>query len=179
MKLVLLDRDGVINEDSDAYIKSPDEMHFIPGSLEAIARLNQGGFQVVVVTNQSGIARGFFDIDTLNAMHMKLHRELAAVGGRIEFIAFCPHAPEHGCQCRKPRPGLLLDIASRLNCSLAGVPLVGDSLKDLEVARAVGAIPLLVKTGKGERTAAAGRGLAGVAIYKNLEEATTDILRRF
>lgn len=168
MKLIILDRDGVINEDSDEYIKSPDEWIPIAGSLEAIARLNRAGYRVVVATNQSGLARGLFDYDDLSQMHEKLHRSLANVGGRVEAIFFCPHGPEDQCRCRKPKPGLFEDIAQRLQLDLTGVPAVGDSLRDLEAAQAVGAAPVLVRTGKGRGTEQKGKGLEGIPIYDDL-----------
>ncbi|NLO81098.1 MAG: D-glycero-beta-D-manno-heptose 1,7-bisphosphate 7-phosphatase [Xanthomonadaceae bacterium] len=152
MLLVVLDRDGVINEDSDHYIRSVADWRPIPGSLEAIARLNRAGFEVVVFTNQSGIARGYFDEATLHAIHRHMEAQLAAVGGRLRGIYYCPHGPDDGCDCRKPRPGLLHRIERDLGRDLHGVPVVGDSLRDLEAAVAVGAKPLLVKTGKGLRT---------------------------
>ena len=152
MKLIILDRDGVINQDSDAYIKSPEEWRPIPGSLEAIARLNHAGYRVVIATNQSGIARGLFGMEQLNAIHQRLHGELARLGGQLDGIYFCPHGPEDGCACRKPLPGLLREIGVRHGADLAGVPAVGDSLRDLEAARAVGARPILVRTGKGRAT---------------------------
>lgn len=152
MKIIILDRDGVINEDSDFYIKSPDEWIPIPGSLEGIARLNHGGYRVVVASNQSGLARGLFTIDDLNAMHRKMHRELARVGGQIESTFFCPHGPDDDCRCRKPRPGLFEQIAYRLRRDLTFAPAVGDSLRDIEAALAVGAAPVLVLTGKGTQT---------------------------
>lgn len=154
MKLVILDRDGVINHDSDQFIKSPDEWRPIPGSLEAIARLNQWGFRVVVATNQSGVGRGLFDMDTLNAIHEKMHKAVMAAGGRIDAVFFCPHASEAKCECRKPKPGMLREIEARYNTPLAGVPSVGDSLRDLQAAVEVGAHPYLVLTGKGEKTRA-------------------------
>jgi len=178
MKLVIVDRDGVINEDSDAYIKSLAEFRFIPGSLEALARLAQAGYQVAVATNQSGIARGLFDLDALNAMHGKLHRDLGALGGRIDLIAYCPHGPNEGCQCRKPKPGLFLEIGERLGCSLEGVPAIGDSLRDLVAARSVNARPILVRTGKGERTLAKGEGLEGVPVFDDLAAAVDALLRQ-
>ncbi|MBZ0072967.1 MAG: D-glycero-beta-D-manno-heptose 1,7-bisphosphate 7-phosphatase [Gammaproteobacteria bacterium] len=152
MRLVILDRDGVINEDSDAYIKSPDEWIPIPGSLEAIARLNRADYRVVVATNQSGLARGLFDADMLSRIHEKMHRALADVGGVIDAVFFCPHGPDEDCDCRKPKAGLLQDIARRLNVSLRDVPAIGDSLRDLQAARSVGAQPILVLTGKGAQT---------------------------
>lgn len=152
MKLIILDRDGVINHDSDQYIKSPAEWRPIPGSLEAIARLNQWGWRVVVASNQSGIGRGLFGMDTLNAIHDKMIKALAQAGGRLDAIFFCPHAADSTCECRKPKPGMLLQIAERFNVGLAGVPVVGDSLRDLQAAVAAGCAPYLVLTGKGEKT---------------------------
>lgn len=168
MRLIILDRDGVINEDSDDYIKSPDEWIPIPGSLEAVARLNRADYRVVVATNQSGIARGYFDLDTLSQIHEKMYRMLASHGGRIDAVFFCPHSPEDACACRKPQPGLLEDIAGRLRMPLESVPAVGDSLRDIEAARAVGAKPILLRSGKGERTLAQGEGLDNVPVYDNL-----------
>ena len=168
MKLIVLDRDGTINQDSDQYIKSPLEWKPIPGSLEAIARLTHAGWRVVVATNQSGIARGLFDMSTLNAIHAEMHRTVALAGGRIDAVFFCPHAADSNCECRKPRPGLLLEIAERLNVDMAGVPLAGDSLRDLEAAAAVGARPLLVLTGYGRKTRAAGGLPAGTEVFDDL-----------
>jgi len=152
MKLVILDRDGVINHDSDQYIKSPDEWKPIPGSLAAIARLNQAGYRVVVASNQSGIGRGLFETDTLMAIHDKMLKALAQAGGRIDAIFFCPHTNADNCDCRKPKPGMFREIAARFNAELAGVPAIGDSLRDLQVAATVGAQPMLVLTGKGRKT---------------------------
>jgi len=150
-KLIILDRDGVINHDSDEYIKSPQEWVPIKGSLEAIAQLNHAGYQVVVATNQSGIARRLFDMDNLVQIHNKMHRLVEEVGGHIDGIFFCPHMPRDECECRKPKPGLLLDIGKRFRVDLAGIPVVGDSLRDLQAAANVGASPYLVRTGKGAR----------------------------
>ncbi|MDM8566400.1 D-glycero-beta-D-manno-heptose 1,7-bisphosphate 7-phosphatase [Candidatus Halobeggiatoa sp. HSG11] len=151
-KFVILDRDGVINQDSDTYIKSPDEWQPIPGSLEAIARLTQAQYRVIVITNQSGIARKLFTLDDLNQIHHKMHQQLSNIGGIIEAIFFCPHNDEAKCKCRKPCPGLFHEFANRLNAPLARVPAVGDSLRDLQAATVSGAKPILVKTGKGETT---------------------------
>lgn len=148
MKLVILDRDGVINEDSDDYIKSPAEWRPIPGSLEAIVKLKHAGFRVVVASNQSGLSRGLFDYDTLFAIHDKMTRMLADIGTQLDGIFFCPHGPPDGCHCRKPGTGMLDDIERRFGGSINGVPLVGDSRSDLEAARAAGAQPVLVRTGK-------------------------------
>jgi D-glycero-D-manno-heptose 1,7-bisphosphate phosphatase len=168
MKLVILDRDGVINEDSDEYIKTPDEFIPIPGSLEAITRLNHAGYMVLVATNQSGIARGYFSMDALNQIHDKLKRLLNAYGGHIDGIFFCPHGPEDHCHCRKPNPGLYEEISQRLDIDLDAVPAVGDSLRDLQAAQSVGALPVLVRTGKGERTLSKGEGLQGIPIFADL-----------
>lgn len=168
MQLIILDRDGVINEDSDEYIKSPEEFKPIPGSLEAISRLNHAGYLVMIATNQSGIARGYFDMDTLTHIHDKLKRLLNGLGGRIDGIFFCPHGPEDHCRCRKPLPGLFEEIARRLDTSLDGVPAVGDSLRDLQAAQQAGATPILVRTGKGERTLAKGEGLEDIPVFDNL-----------
>ena len=156
MKLVILDRDGVINFDSAQFIKNPDEWIPIPGSLEAIALLNQAGYRIALATNQSGIGRGLFDMATLNAIHDKMHRALAQFGGRIDALFFCPHTADSHCSCRKPKPGMLEDISRRFGTPLAGVPSIGDSLRDLEASIAVGAQPILVRTGKGEKTLADG-----------------------
>lgn len=153
MKLIILDRDGVINHDSDAYIKSVDEWQPIAGSIEAIARLYHAGWTVAVATNQSGLARGYYDEATLHAMHDKLRALLAEQGAEIGLIAYCPHGPDDGCDCRKPSPGMLLQIAEHYQADLDGVWFVGDSLRDLEAAVAVGAQPVLVRTGKGGQTA--------------------------
>ena len=170
MKLIILDRDGVINYDSDNYIKSVDEFIPLPGSLEAIAKLNQAGYQVFVATNQSGIARGFYDETILQQMHNKLASLLKEKGGHIDGIFFCPHGPDDHCDCRKPKPGLYQQISEHTGVSLAGIPVVGDSLRDLQAAQAVGATPYLVRTGKGERTIAKGEGLEGVTIYNDLAD---------
>ena len=177
MKLVVLDRDGVINVDSALYIRSPEEWKPIPGSLEAIARLNQDGWRVVVATNQSGIGRGLLDMATLNAIHDKMHKALAQAGGRIDAIFYCPHGEEAGCECRKPRAGLLTDIAHRFNVSLAGVPCVGDSLRDLQAAAQVHAQPMLVLTGKGKQTVAAGGLPTDTQVYADLAEAAKSIIQ--
>lgn len=175
MQLVILDRDGVINEDSDAYIKSAEEWRPIPGSLEAIARLTRAHFHVVVVTNQSGIGRGLFDLDALQQIHARMHRELARHGGRIDAIYYCPHGPDDDCHCRKPKPGMLRDLGKRLKIDLAGVPAIGDSLRDLQAAQAVNARPILVRTGKGRQTEAAG-GLRGGEVYDDLAAAVEQLL---
>lgn len=175
-KLIVLDRDGVINEDSDEYIKSPDEFIPIPGSIEAIARLTQAGWRVVVATNQSGIARGYYDLAMLQRIHDKLHQLVAAHGGHIEAIFFCPHGPDDGCDCRKPKPGLFREIEDRLQIALHGAPAIGDSLRDLQAAGSAGAMPILVRTGKGERTLAEGSALEDIPVYADLQAAVEELL---
>ena len=176
MKLAIIDRDGVINYDSDQYIKTPAEWKPIPQSLEAIARLNHAGYRVVVATNQSGVGRGLFDMSTLNAIHDKMYRALANVGGRIDALFFCPHIDESNCDCRKPKPGMLLDIAKRFNVDLKNVPFIGDSLKDLQAAQAVGAKPILVRTGKGEKTSTDQRLPKGTIQFVDLNNAVKHII---
>ncbi|MBV6285454.1 D-glycero-beta-D-manno-heptose 1,7-bisphosphate 7-phosphatase [Pseudomonas aegrilactucae] len=156
MKLLILDRDGVINQDSDAYIKSLDEWIPIPGSIEAIAQLSKAGWTVAVATNQSGIARGYYSLATLDAMHARLRTLVAEQGGEVGLIVYCPHGPDEGCACRKPKPGMLHAIANHYAVDLAGVWFVGDSKGDLQAARTVDAQPVLVKTGKGEQTLSKG-----------------------
>jgi D-glycero-D-manno-heptose 1,7-bisphosphate phosphatase len=168
MKLVILDRDGTINEDSDQYIKSPAEWRPIKGSLEAIARLTQADYRVVVATNQSGIARGLFDTRTLFAIHDTLLRALAQVGGRIDAFFFCPHKADDRCGCRKPEPGMLLEVARRFNVSLDDVCMVGDTQRDLEAAAAAGARPVLVLTGRGRQTRDAAKMPPGTRVFPDL-----------
>lgn len=152
MKLIILDRDGVINFDSGSFIKSADEWRPIPGSLEAIARLNQADYRVVVCTNQSGIARGLFNMNALNAIHQKMHLAAQEVGAEIDAIFFCPHAAVDNCDCRKPKTGMFEEIARRYEVNLKGVPNIGDSLRDLQAGFNCGCIPYLVLTGKGSIT---------------------------
>jgi D-glycero-D-manno-heptose 1,7-bisphosphate phosphatase len=168
MKLVILDRDGTINEDSEQHVRSPEEFRPIKGSLEAIARLTQADYRIVVATNQSGIARGFLDTRTLFAIHDTLLRALAQVGGRIDAFFFCPHAADAGCQCRKPQPGMLLEAGRRFNVALADVYMVGDALRDLQAAAAAGARPVLVLTGKGAKTSAEGKLPPGTRVFPDL-----------
>ena len=156
MKLLILDRDGVINQDSDAYIKSLEEWIPIPGSIEAIAQLSQAGWTVAVATNQSGIARGYYPLSTLDAMHARLRELVREQGGDVGMIVHCPRGPDEGCECRKPKPGMLRQIASHYGVDLAGVWFVGDSRGDLDAALTVDAQPVLVRTGKGEKTLSKG-----------------------
>ncbi len=175
--MVVLDRDGVINQDSDAYIKSPEEWIPIPGSLEAIAKLNAAGYTVAVATNQSGIARGLFDADTLDAIHNRMHACLAEVGGFIDVVRLCPHGPDDGCDCRKPASGLFHQIQSELGMRMDGVPSIGDSLRDLEAAAGVNAKPILVRTGKGSKTEKnLPDWLADTPVYDDLASAVDALL---
>lgn len=171
MKLVILDRDGVINYDSETFIKTPDEWKPIPGSLEAIAHLNQAGYRVVVATNQSGIGRGLLDMVTLNAINDKMCKAINQAGGRIDAMFFCPHANTDHCDCRKPATGMFKEISERFGLGLSGVPAIGDSLRDLQAAAAVDAIPILVLTGKGKKTKAGGGLPENTRIFPNLSAA--------
>ncbi|SDU33251.1 D-glycero-beta-D-manno-heptose 1,7-bisphosphate 7-phosphatase [Halopseudomonas salegens] len=153
MQLIILDRDGVINEDSDAFVKSLDEWVPLPGAIDAIARLSRAGWTIAVATNQSGLARGLFSPATLDLMHARLEKLVAEQGGRIDLIRYCPHGPDAGCDCRKPQAGLFQQIATYFACDLHGVPTVGDSLRDLQAGTSVGCTPYLVLTGKGQKTA--------------------------
>ncbi|MDR1935979.1 MAG: D-glycero-beta-D-manno-heptose 1,7-bisphosphate 7-phosphatase [Candidatus Accumulibacter sp.] len=177
MKLVILDRDGVINHDSDRFIKSPAEWKPIDGSLEAIARLTQAGYRVVVASNQSGIDRGIFDMDTLNTIHDKMHRAVKAAGGRIDAIFYCPHSSDSNCDCRKPKPGMFERIAGCFNTDLAEVPAVGDSLRDLQAAVAAGARPVLVLTGRGQDTLQTGGLPEETQVFDDLAAAAEHILK--
>ncbi len=178
MKTIILDRDGVINHDSDEFIKSPEEWIPIPGSLDAIARLNHAGYLVYIATNQSGIGRGLFNIETLNAIHIKLNNELQKIGGRIQAILFCPHTPDDACECRKPKPGLYQEVARRSQASLSEITVIGDSLRDIEAAIAVNAKPILVLTGKGERTHIQHRDkLTGIPCYPTLADAVDSLVK--
>lgn len=168
MKLIILDRDGVINQDSAAFVKGPEEWKPIPGSLEAIARLTQDGYRVVVATNQSGIGRGLFDMATLNAINARMHKMVVQAGGRIEAIFYCPDTAESDSPYRKPNPGMLVEIGERFAMSLEDVPAVGDSLRDLQAAAAAGARPILVLTGKGQKTLEAGGLPEGTEVHPDL-----------
>ncbi len=168
MPLIILDRDGVINEDSDDYIKSPDEWIPIAGSLEAITKLSKNGYQVVIATNQSGIGRKLFTIDTLNDIHMKMNTQLAELGGVIDAVFFCPHLPKDDCSCRKPKPGLYNDISERLRISLNKVYCIGDKMTDINAIQSAGGKPILVRTGKGQSEIDQGLVPEGIPIYDNL-----------
>lgn len=183
MKLLILDRDGVINEDSDHYIKSVDEWQPIPGSIEAIAALSKAGFGIYIATNQSGLGRGLFTREDLDAMHGKLVELLGREGVSLAGIFYCPHIPEDNCICRKPSPGLLQQIAAHANSSLRNVPVVGDSLRDLEAAWAMGCQPILVKTGKGAKTLATLRAgnsllLQQLPIFDSLSQVADSLLQQ-
>ena len=181
MKLVILDRDGTINSDSDDFVKTPEEWLPLPGALEAIARLSHAGWHVVVASNQSGLGRGLFDVGTLNAMHAKMLKMLALQGGRMDAVFYCPHTAEDNCHCRKPRPGLFEQIGLRFGVPLKGVPTVGDSLRDALAGAAAGCEPHLVLTGKSEKY----RGLVppqdlppGTLVHQDLSAFADFILAR-
>ncbi len=179
MKVIILDRDGVINHDSDAYIKSVEEWIPIAGSLEAIARLNHSGYTVVVASNQSGLARGYFTIETLMAIHKKMDEQLLKIGGKVDAIFYCPHGPDDACNCRKPKPGMLLEIGQRFNVPLKEVVFIGDSISDIKAASNASAKPVLVRTGKGikaEKILLA-EGNKSVPIFDDLAAAVTAILK--
>ncbi|QGZ29186.1 D-glycero-beta-D-manno-heptose 1,7-bisphosphate 7-phosphatase [Stutzerimonas stutzeri] len=177
MKLIVLDRDGVINEDSDAYVKTLDEWIPIPGSLEAIARLCKAGWTVAVATNQSGLARGLFDATTLGDMHFKMQQRVMELGGRIDLIVHCPHGPDEGCDCRKPLPGLFHQIAEHFHLQdLKGVPVVGDSHRDLHAGMRLGGVPYLVRTGKGMKTQE-GTLPPGTQVFDDLAAVVDHLLR--
>jgi len=177
LKLIVLDRDGVINRDLGGPVVSPEEWEPIDGSLEAIARLNQAGFQVAVATNQSGIARGVLTVDDLHAVHKKMHEQVVQAGGRIDTVVFCPHSESEECECRKPAPGMLYTLSDRLNVDLTKVAVVGDSLKDIQAAMAAAATPVLVKTGKGKKTLKSNKGLEHIPAFDNLSCYVDDLLK--
>ncbi len=176
MKLIILDRDGVINQDSDSFIKSPDEWVALPGALQAIARLNQAGYVVVVATNQSGISRKLFDMATLNAIHQKMHAAAQHVGADIDAVFFCPHNTDDNCDCRKPKPGMFKEIARRYDLGLKGVPCVGDSLRDLQAGFLAGCVPNLVLTGKGKKTQEKGGLPPGTRVHEDLNAMVNALL---
>ena len=176
-RYVLLDRDGVINVDSDEFIKSPDEWLPIEGSLEAIALLNKHGFKIAVITNQSGLARGLFDEDTLTAIHYKMCQAVLNKGGRIEAIYYCPHGSNSNCNCRKPKAGLLLQCANEHRIDLTQTVFIGDSLRDMQAAIAAHAQPILVKTGKGLETFAQNPNLSAL-VFNNLYDASQFLISR-
>lgn len=179
MKLVILDRDGVINKDSREFIKNPDEWIPIPGSLEAIALLNQHGFRVVIATNQSGIARGLFDTVALNAIHDKMHHAVSQMGGHIDAIFFCPHAASDHCACRKPKSKMIEDIGQRFSVDLRKVPGIGDALRDLQAFANAGCQPMLVRTGKGKETQKNGNLPANTLLFSDLAEAANYIIEKY
>lgn len=181
MKLIILDRDGVINEDSDQYIKTVEEWQPIPGSIEAIARLGDAGYTVVVATNQSGLSRGLFGLDELESIHHKMCCLAERAGGCISAIFYCPHLPEERCRCRKPAPGLFEAVAREFDTDLAGVPIVGDSLRDLQAGLLLGCMPILVRTGKGPKTEPLLRdqddpNLRNTLVFDDLAAATDHLL---
>jgi D-glycero-D-manno-heptose 1,7-bisphosphate phosphatase len=176
--LIILDRDGVINRESTAFIKSPDEWLPLPGSIAAIGALSRAGFVLAIASNQSGLARDLLSRATLRAIHRKLRRAVAAERGHIARIVVCPHGPDDGCSCRKPRPGLLQRLGRHFGTSLLGVPFIGDSLKDLQAADSAGAEPILVRTGNGAKTEAALSGrLRSVRVFDDLGAAAAALIQ--
>ena len=176
MKVLVLDRDGVINADSPEYIKSPEEWHALPGSIDAIARATRAGYTIAVASNQSGVGRGYFDIDTLSAIHDRMVETVEAAGGRIDLIVYCPHTPDEGCECRKPKAGLLRRIESELGATLAGSWMIGDSMKDIAAARAVDMRPVLVRTGNGVRVERELEESSAVLVFDDLASAVDRLL---
>lgn len=175
--LLVLDRDGVINQESESFVKSPEEWLPLPGSIEAISALSRAGFTIAVATNQSGLGRGLFDEATLMAIHDKFQGFVAAAGGHVDLIVYCPHRPEDDCDCRKPKPGLYDQIAAHFDTSIDDVPAIGDSLRDLEAAVAAGAAPILVRTGNGLQTEAALSGeLTYIPVFDDLAGAALHLL---
>lgn len=175
--LLILDRDGVINKESRDFIKSADEWQPLPGSIDAIAALSKAGYTVTIASNQSGLARGLFDRAALAAMHEKLHGLVRAAGGHVDRIVVCPHGPDDDCDCRKPKPGLLLQLGAHYGAALTDVPVIGDSLRDLEAAIAAGARPILVRTGNGQKTEALLTGeLATIGVFDNLAAAAAALV---
>lgn len=176
MKIIFLDRDGVINQDSDKFVKNIDELVLIPGSVEAVANLSQAGFKVVVCTNQSGLGRGLLTMEKLNEIHEKLHQFVKQAGGSIDVIMFCPHLSQDNCECRKPKPGMIIDICERFNIEdLTQLMFIGDSIRDLQAISSVGGIPILVKTGNGKKTLAKGDLPARTMVFDDLLAATNYI----
>ena len=176
-KLIVLDRDGVINYDSDDYVKSVDEWTPLPGSMEALAKLTQAGFKIAIATNQSGISRGYFTVTTLDAMHQKMLTLASEAGANIDYIAYCPHGPDDHCDCRKPLPGLIHQIEKALNLSAKGCYMVGDSLRDLQAGQAAGLLPALVLTGKGQRTLDKDNGLPGIDVFDDLNHFVDNLIK--
>ena len=175
-KIIILDRDGVINQESDLYVKSADEWIPIPGSLEAIARLSKAGYSIYVATNQAGVGREVFTLKSLEEIHKKMRHEINALGGSLEEVFFCPHSPEENCECRKPKPGLLFLVANACNGDLKGVPFVGDSLRDMQAALVAGASPVLVRTGFGEITKDLSGFPGNIPIFADLATYVEDLL---
>lgn len=176
MKLIILDRDGVINRESPAFVKSPDEWKPLPGSMEAIARLHHNAYTIVVATNQSGVGRGLFDYAALAAINQKMHDAVIAEGGEIAAVFFCPHTPDEGCVCRKPKSGLFEQIKTRFEVDLEDVVAIGDSMRDIEAALTAGATPVLVRTGNGRKTEKMLNGASSIAIYDDLSLAVDALL---
>ncbi len=183
LKLIIMGRDGILNQFREDHIKAPEEWVAVPGALEAVSRLNHAGWHVVVATNQSGIGRGMIDMAAINAVHVHMMSQLQALGGRIDAVFFCPHAPEETCDCRKPQPGMLLDIGRRYGVDLAQVPMVGDTLRDLQAAQAAGCEPHLVRAGRAaamdaEQVASLVEQVPGTIVHRDMQELATYLLER-
>ncbi len=176
MRLLVIDRDGVINEEAEDFVKTPAEWIPIPGSLEAIARASKAGVRCVVMSNQSGLARGLLNIETLNAIHRKMSNMLWKMGGSVEAVFFCPHGPDEGCACRKPRPGMLEQIQKRTQVPFHAMAVIGDRATDVEAAQTVNAQPVLVKTGHGQATLESDIDLRGTLVYDTLASAVDAII---
>lgn len=179
MKLVIIDRDGVINKDSDAYIKAPEEWIPIPGSLQAISQLTKANFKIAVATNQSGVGRGYYDEEMLNQIHQKMLKQITEAGGKVDKIVYCPHHPNEQCNCRKPKPGLLQQIAEYYKISLTKIPYIGDSIRDVQAALNAGAQPILVLTGNGKQAKEQLDNSKNIPIFPNLAEAAQSIIKNY
>lgn len=175
-RVVVLDRDGVINQESAEFVKTTDEWKPLAGSLNAIAELSRAGFLVTVATNQSGVGRGLLTTETLEAIHRKMIDCARAAGGKIDGIFVCPHRPDEGCDCRKPKPAMLQQIAIRFSCDPAGMHVIGDSIRDLEAAQSVGARPILVRTGNGRKSEKLLPANSPVRVFDNLADAARALI---
>jgi len=176
--MVILDRDGVINHVAEDDVTTVDGWSPIPGSIEAISRLKKAGYLVTIATNHSGIARGLYSETELQQMHDKMQKMLSARGASIDGIFYCPHGPEANCICRKPKPGLLFQIAKKFDIDLSETPLVGDNISDIQAAKMANAKPILVRTGKGEYVMQHFPEALDVPVYDDLAHFVRETLRR-
>jgi len=175
-RYIVLDRDGVINEESDEYIKTPAEWTPLAGSLDAIAALTRAGFRMAVATNQSGVGRGLYTVEMLESIHKKMFASIDAAGGKIDAVFFCPHLPTDACDCRKPKPGLLLEVAKLFDCAPASLQIIGDSIRDLQAAQSVGAKSILVRTGYGQKSEKLLPSDSAIQVFDNLADAASDLI---